>query len=32
MNPNYGYQLYQVLRTRTRAETLADDAQAGRQA
>lgn len=32
MNPNYGYQLYQVRRTRTRAETLADDAQAGRQA
>lgn len=31
MNP-YGYQLYQVQRTKTRAEILADDARRGRQA
>ena len=32
MNPYDGYQLYQVQRTRTRAEILADDARRGRQA
>jgi hypothetical protein len=32
MNPYYGYQLYQVQRTKTRAEMLADDARRGRQA
>jgi len=32
MNPYGGYQLYQVQRTRTRAEILADDARHGRQA
>jgi hypothetical protein len=32
MIPNYGYQLYQARRTRTRAEILAGDAQLGRQA
>jgi hypothetical protein len=32
MNPNYGYQLYQVERTQTRAEVLAADAQRGRWA
>ena len=32
MNPNYGYQLYQAERTRTRAEVLAGDAQRGRWA
>jgi hypothetical protein len=32
MNPYGGYQLYQVQRTRTRAEILAGDAQRGRQA
>jgi hypothetical protein len=32
MNPYGGYQLYQVQRTRTRAEILADDARRGRQA
>ena len=26
MNPNYGYQLYQIQRIKTRAEVLADDA------
>lgn len=31
MNP-YGYQLYQVQRTKTRAEILAADARRGRQA
>lgn len=32
MNPNYGYQLYQAQRVRTRAEELADDMRRGRQA
>jgi hypothetical protein len=32
MNPYDGYQLYQVRRTKTRAEILADDARRGRQA
>jgi hypothetical protein len=32
MNPYDGYRLYQVQRTRTRAEILADDARRGRQA
>ena len=32
MNPYGGYQLYQVQRTKTRAEILADDARRGRQA
>jgi hypothetical protein len=32
MNPYDGYQLYQVQRTKTRAEMLADDARRGRQA
>jgi hypothetical protein len=32
MNLYDGYQLYQVQRTRTRAEILADDARRGRQA
>jgi hypothetical protein len=32
MNPYDGYQLYQVQRTRTRAEIIADDARRGRQA
>jgi hypothetical protein len=32
MNPNYGYQLYQAQRTKTRAEILADEARLGRQA
>jgi hypothetical protein len=32
MNPYGGYQLYQVQRTRTRAEILAGDAWRGRQA
>jgi hypothetical protein len=32
MNPYHGYQLYQVQRTKTRAEVLADDARHGRQA
>jgi hypothetical protein len=32
MTPYGGYQLYQVHRTRTRAEILADDARRGRQA
>ncbi len=32
MNPYGGYQLYQVQRTRTRAELLAGDARRGRQA
>jgi hypothetical protein len=32
MNPNDGYQLYQVQRTKTRAEILAGDARRGRQA
>jgi hypothetical protein len=32
MNPNYGYQLYQAERTRTRAEVLAGDTQRGRWA
>lgn len=31
MNPNYGYQLYQAQRPKTRAEILAGDAQLGRQ-
>jgi hypothetical protein len=30
MNPNYGYQLYQIQRIKTRAEILADDARCGR--
>jgi hypothetical protein len=30
MNPNYGYQLYQIQRIKTRAEVLADDARRGR--
>ena len=30
MNPNYGYQLYQNQRIKTRAEILADDARRGR--
>lgn len=30
MNPNYGYQLYQIQRIKTRAEILADDARRGR--
>jgi len=30
MNPNYGYQLYQIQRVKTRAEVLADDARRGR--
>ena len=32
MNPNYGYQLYQAQRTKTRAEVIAGDARLGRQA
>ena len=32
MNPYDGYQLYQVQRTKTRAEILADDARRGRRA
>ena len=32
MNPYDGYQLYQVRRTKTRAEIVADDARRGRQA
>lgn len=32
MNPYGGYQLYQVERTKTRAEILAGDARLGRQA
>ena len=32
MNLYDGYQLYQVRRTRTRAEILADDARRGRRA
>jgi hypothetical protein len=32
MIPNYGYQLSQERRTRTRAELLAGDARLGRQA
>ncbi|HET9973113.1 MAG TPA: hypothetical protein VFQ68_33100 [Streptosporangiaceae bacterium] len=32
MNPYGGYQLYQVQRTRTRAEIVAGDARRGRQA
>jgi len=32
MNPYDGYQLYQIQRTKTRAEILADDARRGRQA
>jgi hypothetical protein len=32
MNPFGGYQLFQVQRTKTRAEILADDARRGRQA
>jgi hypothetical protein len=32
MNPYGGYQLYQVQRTRTRAEILAGDARRGRRA
>jgi hypothetical protein len=32
MNPNYGYQLYQIQRIKTRAEVLADDARRGRRA
>ena len=32
MYPYDGYRLYQVQRTRTRAEILADDARRGRQA
>jgi hypothetical protein len=32
MNPNYGYQLYQAQRIKTRAEILAEDARLGRQA
>jgi hypothetical protein len=30
MNPNYGYQLYQIQRIKTHAEVLADDARRGR--
>ena len=32
MNPNYGYQLYQSERTRTRADVLAGDTRRGRWA
>jgi hypothetical protein len=32
MNPYDGHRLYQVQRTNTRAEILADDARRGRQA
>jgi hypothetical protein len=32
MNPYSGYQLYQVQRTKTRAEILAGDARRGRHA
>ena len=32
MNPYDGYQLYQIQRTKTRSEILADDARRGRQA
>jgi hypothetical protein len=32
MNPNYGYQLYQATRVRTRGEILAYEAQRGRLA
>jgi hypothetical protein len=32
MSPNYGYQLYQAERPRTRAAVLAEDAHRGRQA
>jgi hypothetical protein len=32
MNPYDGYRLYQIQRTRTRAEIIADDARRGRQA
>jgi len=30
MNLNYGYQLYQIQRIKTRAEILADDTRRGR--
>jgi len=30
MNPNYGYQLYQIQRIKTRGEVLAEDARRGR--
>ena len=32
MNPNFGYQLYQVQRVTSRAEILAGDTRRGRQA
>ena len=32
MNPNFGYQLYQVQRVTSRAEILSGDAERGRQA
>ena len=32
MNPNYGYQLYQVQRLTSRAEIIAADARRGHQA
>jgi hypothetical protein len=32
MNPYDGYRLYQIERTKTRAEIIADDARLGRQA
>jgi hypothetical protein len=32
MNPNYGYQMYQAERVRTRQQILADDARRGQRA
>ena len=32
MYPNYGYQLYEAERAKTRAEAIADDARRGRAA
>jgi hypothetical protein len=32
MNPNFGYQLYQIERTKSRAEIIADDRALGRGA
>jgi hypothetical protein len=32
MYPNYGYQLYQAERTKTRAEVIADEGRRGRAA
>jgi hypothetical protein len=32
MNPNFGYQLYQIERTKSRAEIIADDQALSRRA